>query len=169
MGVHTTSNQVNKRNFEYYWGYKNHALVDCITGLTIFELSTSADVYDSVVAIDILNQTNSFLSICECTFIADKAYDVKAIYNTVKDVYCGECAIPLNKKLSNGHPICEAGLAMHKDGKFSDNGRTRQKYCCPFRQSKTSFALAITKIGTTERKTGAVQNTLLFPMITDFR
>ncbi len=41
------------------------------------------------------------------------------------------------KKLLNGHPICEAGFAMHKDGKFSDSGRTRQKYCCPFRQSKT--------------------------------
>ena len=26
---------------------------------------------------------------------------------------------------------------MHKDGKFSDSGRTRQKYCCPFRLSKT--------------------------------
>ena len=26
---------------------------------------------------------------------------------------------------------------MHKDGKTTDNGRTRQKYCCPFRQSKT--------------------------------
>ena len=145
LGVHTASNQVNERNFEYYWGYKNHVLVDCITGLPIFELTTTADVYDSIVALDILNQTNSFLSIRECTFIADKAYDVKAIYNTVKDVYFGECAIPLNKrntknpkKLSSGHPICEAGLAMHKDGKFSDNGRTRQKYCCPFRQSKTS-------------------------------
>ena len=145
LGVHTASNQVNERNFEYYWGYKNHVLVDCITGLPIFELTTTADVYDSIVALDILNQTNSFLSIRECTFIADKAYDVKAIYNTVKDVYFGECAIPLNKrntknpkKLSSGHPICEAGLAMHKDGKFSDNGRTRQKYCCPFRQSKSS-------------------------------
>ena len=26
---------------------------------------------------------------------------------------------------------------MHKDGKTTDNGRTRQKYCCPFRRSKT--------------------------------
>lgn len=30
LGVHTASNQVNERNFEYYWGYKNHVLVDCI-------------------------------------------------------------------------------------------------------------------------------------------
>lgn len=27
---------------------------------------------------------------------------------------------------------------MHKDGKTRDNGRTRQKFCCPLRQSKTA-------------------------------
>lgn len=119
-------------------------LVDCITGLPIFELTTTADVSDSTVALDILSQTNSFLPVNECTFIADKAYDVKAIYNTVKDVYEGDCVIPLNKrntknpkKLSSGHPICEAGLAMNKDGKCRSEGRVRQKYCCPFRNSKS--------------------------------
>lgn len=144
LGVHTASNQHNERKFEYYWGYKNHILVDCITGLPIFEMTTTADVADSTVTLDILNQTNSFLSIDECTFLADKGYDVKAVYNAVKDIYHGECVIPLNKrntknpkKLSSGHPVCEAGLAMHKDGKFSDNGRTRQKYCCPFKRSKS--------------------------------
>lgn len=143
LGVHTASNQHNERNFEYYWGYKNHIPVDCITGLPIYELTTSANVSDSTVALDILSQTNSFLSVDECTFLADKGYDVKAIYNTVKELYNGDCIIPLNKrntkdpkKLASGHPICEAGLAMHKDGKFSDNGRTRLKYCCPLKSSK---------------------------------
>jgi IS5 family transposase len=143
LGVHTASNQHNERKYEYYWGYKNHVLVDCITGLPIYEMTTAANVADSTVALDILSQTNDFLSVEECTFLADKGYDVKEIYNTVKDVYHGDCVIPLNKrntknskKLSSGHPICEAGLAMHKDGKFSDNGRTRQKYCCPFKHSK---------------------------------
>ena len=144
LGVHTASNQHNEKKCEFYWGYKNHVLVDCITGLPIFELTTTADVADSTVALDILNQTNSFLPVNECTFIADKAYDVKAIYNTVKDVYEGDCVIPLNKrntknskKLSSGHPICEAGLAMNKDGKCRSEGRVRQKYCCPFRNSKS--------------------------------
>ena len=144
LGVHTASNQHNERKFEYYWGYKNHILVDCITGLPIFEMTTTADVADSTVALDVLSQTNDFLSVEECTFLADKGYDVKAIYNTVKDIYHGDCAIPLNKrntknpeKLPNGHPVCEAGLAMNKDGKSYDNNRTRQKYCCPFKLSKT--------------------------------
>lgn len=144
LGVHTASNQHNEKKCEFYWGYKNHVLVDCITVLPIFELTTTADVVDSTVALDILRQTNSFLPVNECTFIADKAYDVKAIYNTVKDVYEGDCVIPLNKrntknpkKLSSGHPICEAGLAMNKDGKCRSEGRIRQKYCCPFRNSKS--------------------------------
>lgn len=144
LGVHTASNQHNEKKCEFYWGYKNHVLVDCITGLPIFELTTTADVSDSTVALDILSQTNSFLPVNECTFIADKAYDVKAIYNTVKDVYEGDCVIPLNKrntknpkKLPSGHPICDAGLAMNKDGKCRSEGRIRQKYCCPFRNLKS--------------------------------
>lgn len=98
LGVHTASNQHNEKKCEFYWGYKNHVLVDCITGLPIFELTTTSDVADSTVALFVLNQTNSFLPVNECTFIADKAYDVKAIYNTVKDVYDGDCVIPLNKR-----------------------------------------------------------------------
>ena len=38
--------------------------------------------------------------------------------------------------LAAANLICDAGLAMHKDGKTTDNGRTRRKFCCPFRQSK---------------------------------
>lgn len=143
LGVHTASNQHDEKNYEFFWGYKNHVLVDCITGLPIYEMTTTAEIADSTVTIDILRKANAFLPLDECTFIADKAYDVKEIYNTVKNVYHGDCVIPLNKrntknpmKLQSGNPICEAGLAMHKDGKFSDKGRTRQKYCCPFKRSK---------------------------------
>jgi hypothetical protein len=77
-------------------GLQNHLLVDCITGLPIYELTTTANVADSSVAWIFLSQTNSFLSVQECTFLADKGYDVKAIYNAVRDTYQGECVIPLN-------------------------------------------------------------------------
>ncbi len=142
LGVHTASNQHNERKYEFYWGYKSHVLVDCITGLPLGEMTTTADVADSAVALDILEKTNCYLSVEECTLIGDKAYDVKAIYNTVRDLYHGDCVIPLNKrntknpaKLPCGAPICEAGFAMRRDGKFSDNGRTRQKYCCPYKRT----------------------------------
>lgn len=144
LGVQTASNQHDEKNYEFYWGYKNHILVDCISGLPICELTTGANVSDSSVTLDMLKKANSFLPLAECSFLADKAYDVKAIYNTVRDTYNGDCFIALNKrntknpkKLPSGNIICEAGLAMHKDGKLSDNGRTRQKYSCPFKRSKS--------------------------------
>lgn len=144
LGVHTASNQQNEKNYEFYWGYKNHVLVDCISGLPVYELTTTANRTDHEVALDILSQTHSFLSIEECTFIGDKGYDVKAIYNTIRETYHGECFIPLNvrntknpKKLPVGNLICEAGLAMHRDGKCSDNGRSRQKFSCPFKRSRS--------------------------------
>ena len=145
LGVHTASNQHNEKNFAYYWGYKNHVLVDCISGLPVWELTTPANISDSSVTERILAEANQVIPVLECTFIADKAYDVKAIYNLVRNVYQGDAVIPLNsrntkdpKKLPSGHPICPAGLAMNKDGKTTDRGRTRQKFCCPFRQSKSS-------------------------------
>ena len=144
LGVHSASNQHNERRYEFYWEYQSHVLVDCISGLPIYELTTPGNVADSSVAAEILAEADRVISLKECTFLADKGYDVKSIYNTVKTVYEGEAFIPLNPRgtkaseaISVGNPICEAGLAMHKDGKTTDNGRTRQKYCCPFRQSKT--------------------------------
>ena len=145
LGVQTASNQVNNRKFEYYWGYKNHVLVDCISGLPICEITTGANTSDSTITLELLDKTNQFLPLNECSFLADKAYDVKAIYNTIRGTYQGDCYIPLNlrntkdpKKLPTGNLLCEAGLAMHKDGKTKDNGRTRQKFCCPYRLSKTN-------------------------------
>lgn len=142
LGVHTASNQCNEKKYSYYWGYKNHILVDCITGLPIYELTTTANIADSTVAVNILDKTNEFLSIKECSFLADKGYDVNAIYDKIAE-FDGSSFIPLNKRNSKSHKtlpvgnvICDAGLAMHKDGKFSDNGRTRQKYCCPLKNSK---------------------------------
>ncbi len=146
LGVHTASNQHNERKYEFYWGYKNHVLSDCVTGLPIYELTTSANCTDSEVALNVLADTHKFLPITNCTFIGDKGYDVKDIYNTVKTLYRGDCVIPLNKrnaknpkKLPVGNPICESGLAMWKCGKTKSEGRTRQKFCCPLKSSKTAY------------------------------
>ena len=142
LGVHSASNQHNERRYEFYWGYKSHVLVDCISGLPLYELTTPGNVADSSVAAEILATADQTISLKECAFLADKGYDAKIIYSTVKSVYDGEAFIPLKKRNSKskalpaGNLICDAGLAMHKDGKTTDNGRTRQKFCCPFRQSK---------------------------------
>lgn len=145
LGVHTASNQHSNKNYKFFWGYKNHVLCDTITGLPLFETTTPANVPDHEVAVDMLRSTNAFLSIRECYFIGDAAFDVKAIYNTIRDEFDGECFIPINprntknpKKPPAGAPLCEAGLAMNHDGKTFDQSRVRQKFCCPFKLSKAA-------------------------------
>lgn len=95
LGVHSASNQHNERRYEFYWGYKSHVLMDCISGLPLYELTTPANTPDSNVAAEILANANQTISLQNCSFIADKGYDARSIYNTVKDVYDGEAFIPL--------------------------------------------------------------------------
>ncbi len=175
LGVHSASNQHNERRYEFYWGYKSHVLVDCISGLPLYELTTPGNIADSAVAAEILAAADQTISLKECAFLADKGYDVKSIYNTVKAVYEGEAFIPLNprgtkalKTLPAGNLVCETGFAMHKDGKTTDNGHTGRNTAVLSASLRLVFALAATRIGTTARKTGAARNTRPFQTITDF-
>lgn len=65
--------------------------MDFISGLPIYEITTTTEVCDFTVALGILANTHSFLPFTECTFLADKGYNVKNIYNQ------SECIIPFNK------------------------------------------------------------------------
>ena len=92
----------------------------------------------------------------------------------MKSVYDGEAFIPLKKRNSKskalpaGNLICDAGLAMHKDGKTTDNNRTRQKFCCPFRQSKTGVCPCNHKNWNNGKKNRVALNTGSSPRITGF-
>ena len=72
--------------------------MDCISGLPLFELTTPANTTDASVVPDILRSVDAVLPLRECTFLGDKGYDAKAVYNLVKDTYEGEPIIPLNKR-----------------------------------------------------------------------
>ena len=173
-GVHSDSNQHNDRRYEFYWGYKSHVLADFISRLALYELTTPANIMDSTVAVDILAAANRILPLHGCSFFADKSYDAKIIYSTVKSVYDGEAFLPIKKRNSKGKAlpagnlICDAGVAMHKDGKTTDNNRTRQKFCCPFRQSKTGACPCSHKNWNNGKKTGAVPGIRPFQQTTDF-
>ena len=72
LGVHSASNQHNERRYEFYWGYKSHVLVDCISGLPLYELTTPGNIADSSVAAEILAAADQTISLKECAFLADK-------------------------------------------------------------------------------------------------
>ena len=59
-------------------------LVDCISGLPLYELTTPVNTADSAVMQEMLAVANVVLPLQECTFLGDKGYDVKAVYNWKK-------------------------------------------------------------------------------------
>ena len=174
LGVHSASNQHNERRYEFYWGYKSHVLVDCISGLPLCELTTPGNIADSAVAAEILAAADQTISLKECAFLADKGYDVKSIYNTVKTVYEGEAFIPLKKRNSKskalpaGNLICDLDWLCTKMAKRPTMGVPARNSAAPSVSPKPMFAPATTKTGTMGRKTGAARNIKSFPMTTDF-
>ena len=166
LGVHSASNQHNERRYEFYWGYKSHVLVDCISGLPLCELTTQANIMDSTVAVDILAAANQILPLQGCSFLADKGYDAKSIYNTVKSVYDGEAFIPLKKRNSKSKALPAGNLiCMAKPPTIIVPGRNS---AAPSASPRLVFAPVTTKTGTMGRKTGAARNIKSFPMTTDF-
>ncbi|MFQ9827880.1 MAG: transposase [Oscillospiraceae bacterium] len=175
LGVHSASNQHNERRYEFYWGYKSHVLVDCISGLPLYELTTPGNIADSAVAAEILAAADQTISLKECAFLADKGYDAKSIYNTVKSVYEGEAFIPsihaVRKPLKRFLPVIQSarpGWLCTRTAKPPTMGVPGRNTAARSASPRPVFALVTTKTGTTARKTEAARNIKPFPMTTDF-
>ena len=175
LGVHSASNQHNDRRYEFYWGYKSHVLVDCISGLPLYELTTPGNIADSAVAAEILAAADQTISLKECAFLADKGYDAKSIYNTVKSVYDGEAFTPsihaARKPQKRFLPVIQSarpGWLCTRMARPPIMGVPARNTAARSASPRPVFALAATRIGTTARKTGAARNTRPFQQTTDF-
>lgn len=151
IGV-TASNNENRKGVkqEFYWGYKDHILLDADSGLPIDHETTRANVHDSQKAIPILSRTHNWFDFKNCNFIGDKGYDANKIYNFVHKKLKGAAYIPLKRTRKtrtglsdNGIPLCQAGLLMKDAGiccDYSKYGkkilRKRRKFRCPIAISK---------------------------------
>ena len=77
LGVHSASNQHNERRYEFYWGYKSHVPVGCISGLPLYELTTPGNIADSAVAAEILAAADQTISLKECAFLFKRTYALR--------------------------------------------------------------------------------------------
>ncbi|WP_027639085.1 transposase [Clostridium cadaveris] len=142
LGVHTANNEDNDKNYTFYWEYKNLIMCDTKSGLPIFEVTLTGEKADVATLNDFLDEINIWFSLKDSKILADKGFYSRNNYNHIKDKLKAHAFIAKNKrnsktneKLSCGNPLCEAGLAMHKDGKQYLKHSIKQKYCCPFRTS----------------------------------
>ena len=149
--------------------------MDCISGLPLYELTTPGNIADSAVATEILAAADQTISLKECAFLAEKGYDVKSIYNTVKAVYEGEAFIPsihaARKPLKRFLPVIRSvrpEWLLTRMATRPTMGVPGRNSAVPSASPSVIFAPVTTKIGITGRKTGAARNTRPFQAITGF-
>jgi len=142
-------------------------LVYCISVLPLYELTTPANAADSSVVQDILCAANKVLPVRECIFGDDKGYDVKDVYNLIKDVYEDEAFISLNKRNTKDpkqHPpaiqfAMQSSPYTRTTRSPMDTEACARRFAALSGSPNQAATPVIAKIGTTARKTGAVSNT----------
>jgi transposase len=142
LGVHSASNDSNNKDFEFFWGYKDHVLLDALYGLPIFNLTLTANTSDVKAGEILARQAEAHIGLKGNVrhLIADKAYDSNPFYEAIKEILGAKVIAPLRSnaktQLFDGTvPVCEAGLTMHRCGRIYRDSGVRYKFTCPLRGS----------------------------------
>ena len=133
-----------KENMLFFWGYRTHVVVSK-EGVCLVEKTLPNNKTDSEVAISLLKELKRrYKSKKDAAVLADKAYDVKELYNFIVEQIKAEPFIPINPRNTrddktfgpHGLPLCQAGLEMKSVGKWTEGNRDRLKFRCPIKASK---------------------------------
>ena len=136
-----------KAKVEFFWGYRNHIINDCISELPLVEVTLAANVRGTSVIIGQLDFVKDNLSLNPVAVIADSEYDSSAIIEYIVANLGARPRISRNPRrgvpsstrlASSGAPICIAGFEMLSRGIFMDRSqnRKRHKFVCPIKGSK---------------------------------
>lgn len=91
--------------------------MDCISGLPLYELTTPANTPDSNVAAEILASANQTISLQNCSFIADKGYDARSIYNIITEIATDDGYTLLKDSITVVITSAESGVICDVCGK----------------------------------------------------
>ncbi|MGB8951768.1 MAG: transposase [Candidatus Aminicenantales bacterium] len=143
-----------ERKIAYFWGYRNHLLIDAETELPLGEKTWPANKDEKSQAIAMLKEIVSTFGLPTKYVIADANYDTEEILSYIFFEMKAEPIIPKNPRRSSTEGfmvkkegvICPAGLQMHRRGKMTVKGITYLQYSCPLYygpKSKRSLLLCL--------------------------
>ena len=147
LGIMVTFSK-SKKEISYFWGYRNHVVIDAKEELPLWEITKPANVQDSVMFIPIFDLIQKEFHFDIDAVMADGIYDNASILNYIIDTLKAKPRIarnprntkdPPERKFSKaGNPFCEANLEMLARGTFYDKAqnRWRRKWLCPIYHSK---------------------------------
>jgi transposase len=147
LGIMVTFSK-SKKEISYFWGYRNHVVIDAQEELPIWEITKPANVQDSVMFIPIFDLIQKEFYFDIHAVMADGIYDSASILNYIINTLKAKPRIARNprntkdtpeRKFSKaGNPFCDAQLEMLARGTFYDKvqNRWRRKWVCPIYHSK---------------------------------
>jgi hypothetical protein len=148
LGTMVTFPQPNKKQIRYFWGFRDHVVIDAKEELPIWHITKPANVHDSVMFLPIFKLIQNEFHFSVKAVMGDAIYDTSSILKyIVKDLKAKprisrnprNTKSPSRLKFSkSGNPICQAQLEMLNRGSFYDKkqDRWRRKWVCPLHHSK---------------------------------
>ena len=134
-----------KDNYIFFWGYRTHVIVSK-EGIPLVELTLPNNITDAKVAKKLIRKLKSTYHFKKSAiFIADAAYDDRALYDFIVGKMKCQAFIPINprnqqeNKVLGPHlcPLCDAGIEMKSNGVYTEGRRKRIKFRCPLKVSRS--------------------------------
>jgi hypothetical protein len=135
-----------KKEICYFWGYRNHLVVDAEEELPLWEVTHPANKAEAHQAIPMLQKINETFSLMVETVGGDSVYDNEKTLRFIIKTLKAKPIITRNTRhlqttpytVKGNEVLCEADLAMHRKGKMTvkRTGITYLQYCCPIHFGK---------------------------------
>jgi transposase len=147
LGVLTSFARGDCRKVVYFWGYRNHVVVDTETELPLWERTEPADRKESPLAVPLLRALLGRLPLPIEAICADSAYDADRLLKfTVDELHAQPVVAPHPRRHANpdfriqgSAVVCPANLEMFRRGKMTPR-RTRISYIqfsCPIHYDRS--------------------------------
>ncbi len=146
LGVLASYARAESRKVFFFWGYRNHVIVDTKTELPLWERTEPADRKDGPLAIPLLKELMSTIPLKPEAVCADSAYDNEAFLKFIMNDLHAQSVVAANPRhgsnpefrVQSSVVLCPANLEMFRRGKMTPRrtGITYQQYSCPIHYDK---------------------------------
>lgn len=147
LGVMVTFSK-SRKEVSYFWGYRDHVVIDAQEELPLWQITKPANVHDSVMFIPIFELLQNEFHFAIKAVLADGIYDSSSILKYIIKTLKAKPRVaqnirntqnqPERKFSNNGNPFCDAQIEMLPRGTFYDKeqNRWRRKWVCPIYHAK---------------------------------
>jgi len=147
LGVLTSFARGDSRKVVYFWGYRNHVVVDTETELPLWEQTAPADRKESPLAVPLLRALLRRLALPVQAVCADTAYDADALLKFIVDELQAQPVVaPHPRRHANpdfrvqgAAVVCPANLDMFRRGKMTPRrtGISYIQFSCPIHYDRS--------------------------------